>query len=167
VPRCRPETIAFTATAPLCATVVRELPDPPERVFTVLADAPGWADWFPGMRTARWTSPGPHGVGSTREVTVGPVRVDEEFLVWEPGERFAFTFLASNLPLARAGVELLELTAVPGGRTRVSYTFAVEPTGLPAPLAAVAAPAVRRTVAQGLAGLARHLERDTAQGRSR
>ncbi len=154
MPSCRPETTAFTATAPLRTSVVREIDGTPDEVFAVLADADRWSRWFPGLRNTRWTSPPPHGVGSTRQVGLGPLTVDEEFIVWEPGERFAFTFTGANLPGTRAGVELVELVGLEGGgRTRVSYTFAVEPVGLPRVVAARLAPVVAGLVGAGLRGL--------------
>ncbi|MTV27457.1 SRPBCC family protein [Nitriliruptoraceae bacterium ZYF776] len=160
MPTCRPETSAFVATAPLRAHASRQVPAAPDEVFAVLADAPGWSRWFPGLSSATWTSPAPHGVGSTRTVRVGPARVDERFVVWEPGARFGFTFTGSNLPVARAGVELVELVDIGDGRTRVSYTMAVEPFGVPRPLGRLATPVLAATIARGLAGLERHLTRN-------
>lgn len=158
MPTCRPETVAFTATAPVRATATREIDATPQEVFAVLADAEGWPRWFPGLRGARWTSSGPHGVGSTRQVQLGPLAVDEEFLVWEPGERFAFTFTGTNLPGTRAGVELVELVALDGGRrTRVAYTFSAEPVGVPRAVGAGLTPVVRSLLAGGLRGLAQEV----------
>jgi hypothetical protein len=126
-------------------------------VFDALAGPSAWVDWFPGLTGGRWTSQQPHGVGSTRQVQLGPLTVDEEFLVWEPGERLAFTFTATNLPAARAGVELVELVPQGPDRTRVAYTVAMEPVALPRALAGTSAPIVRAVLARGLAGLERHL----------
>jgi uncharacterized protein YndB with AHSA1/START domain len=157
VSTCRAETLAFTATAPLRITATREVGAAPDRVFEVLADAASWPEWFPGLSQARWTSDAPHGVGSTREVQVGPLRVAEEFIVWEPGERIGFTFVSTNLPGTRAGVEVAELVPVRGGRTRVAYTMALEPVGVPARLAAPLSPVARTAIGRGLAGLDRYL----------
>jgi uncharacterized protein YndB with AHSA1/START domain len=157
VPPCRPETLGFTAVAPLRTTVTRDVEATPSEVFDALADPSAWVAWFPGMTGSRWTSEAPHGVGSTRQVQLGPLTVDEQFLVWEPAQRFAFTFTATNLPVARAGVELLELVPRSPTGTRVAYTFAVDPTGVPGPLARTAVPVVRAVVSRGLAGLDAHL----------
>ncbi|MEX0836179.1 MAG: SRPBCC family protein [Nitriliruptor sp.] len=154
---CRPETVAFTATAPLRVTATREIIAGPDRIFAALADASSWPRWFPGLDQARWTSPEPHGMGSTREVKVGPLRVVEEFIAWEPGVRFGFTFESTNLPGTRAGVELVELLPVTAHRTRVSYTMALEPVGLPARLAPPLKPVMRAAIGRGLAGLDRYL----------
>lgn len=159
--RCRPETVAFTATAPLRATATREIAADPDRVFAALADASSWPAWFPGLGAARWTSSAPYGVGSTREVRVGALRVAEEFIVWDPGERLGFTFTSTNLPGTRAGVELAELVDVGGGRTRVAYTMALEPAGVPARLGPPVTPAARTAIGRGLAGLERYLAADT------
>lgn len=157
MPSCRPETVRFTATAPLRIAATREVGAGPDRVFATLADTSSWPRWFPGLDAARWTSQAPFGVGSTRVVEVGPLEVEERFIVWEPQERFGFTFVATNLPGTRAGVELVELVPIRPGRTRVAYTMALEPVGLPPLLGRRIAPVGRLALARGLAGLDRYL----------
>ncbi|WP_052668309.1 hypothetical protein [Nitriliruptor alkaliphilus] len=65
--------------------------------------------------------------------------------------------MSTNLPGTRAGVEVAELVPVRGGRTRVSYTMALEPVGLPARFAVPVAPVARLSIGRGLAGLDRYL----------
>lgn len=158
----RIETLDFLSVAPLRATAQRVLPFSPEQVFDALADAESWPTWFAGMRSATWLTPAPHGVGSEREVVVGPLTVAERFVVWERPTRIGFTFTGASQPGTRAGVELMELREVAGG-TVLTYTFAVEPS-LPRPVArllgAAVAPVVSRVLlGRGLAGLERHLAR--------
>ncbi len=155
----REETLDFPTRAPMVATASRQVPAPPDAVFDVLADAAGWSAWFPGLTRASWTSPEPHGVGSTRRVEVGPVAVDERFLAWDRGERFGFTFTHVSAPIARAGVEVIELDGdeVPAGATLVTYTMALEPPRIPVGLAARGAPAVRGNLRRALEGLAKRL----------
>lgn len=43
---------------------------PIEDVFAVLTDVENAGDWFPGDVEEHWTSPPPHGVGSTRHAVV-------------------------------------------------------------------------------------------------
>ena len=43
---------------------------PIEDVFAVLTDVEKTGTWFPGNVEERWTSPPPHGVGSTRHAVV-------------------------------------------------------------------------------------------------
>ena len=153
----RPERPDFVDRAPLRIAVDEILNATPEEVFDTLGDAPSWMQWFPNMRHASWITPPPHDVGSQRRVDVGGLRVSEEFVVWDRPHRWGFTFLEVNIPFARAGVELAELSPAAGGGTRVQYTMALDP---PAPLrllAPVLVPGIRRSLRQGLRGLDRHL----------
>lgn len=118
--------LAFAPQAPFHFHNEAELPAPPERVWAVLEDGDTWPGWFKDFVSMRWTSPPPHGAGSTREVRLKPLSVRETFLAWEPGRRFAFRVDAITLPLVSAMMEDLVLTPREGGRThlswRVSYT---------------------------------------------
>ena len=65
----------------------------PELVFEVLDDAESWLLWAAVITKVTWTSPEPHGVGTTRTVDVrGDIVGDEEFLAWEPHSHMAFRF---------------------------------------------------------------------------
>jgi uncharacterized protein YndB with AHSA1/START domain len=152
----RPESLAFVDLAPMRAEATRELDASPETVFDVLADADSWPRWFPNMQHCRWLTPPPHGVDSQREVRVGPLHVVERFIVWDRPRRWGFTFTAATPPIARAGAELVTLEPVGDGRTRVTYTMALEPPA-PAGLANLAAGPMSATLADALEGLARHV----------
>ncbi len=153
--RTRLETLDFIDRAPLSVTATRVIAAEPKAIFAVLADAPSWPSWFKPLTGARWTSEAPFGVGSTRQVSVGPAVIDEQFIAWEPGHLFAFTFTATSVPMARAGVERVLLEQTTTG-TEVSYTMAVEPV-VPALLAKALAPGLRLGLGRGLAGLEKHL----------
>ena len=45
--------------------VVTDIAATPSEVFGVIADFERGPRWQPNMRSARWTSPAPRGVGST------------------------------------------------------------------------------------------------------
>jgi uncharacterized protein YndB with AHSA1/START domain len=155
--QCRPETIDFLDRAPTKVVVERDVDAPPERVFEVLADTPSWPQWFPSVRVARWTSGDNGGVGSTRFVDAAGLKVHERFIAWEPGRRWAFTFLRTNVPLARAGVECADLEPLDSGRTRVRYTMALELRRPVSWLAGRFAERARSGIADGLDGLAAFL----------
>jgi hypothetical protein len=75
---------------------------PPEVVFEVLADGPGWARWAPGVRQATYEvegMPTPHGVGAIRRfgAGVGPVS-REQVVAYEPPSFFAYRALSGPLP---------------------------------------------------------------------
>ena len=117
----------FLETARHRVTVTEVLPAPPEAVFAALAEDPaGWGAWFPGFSDAgRYVTPGPHGVGSQREVFARGSRFLETILVWEPGRRWAFRVDEAGLPAVRALAEDFTLTPE-GSGTRVDYTMAQE-----------------------------------------
>ena len=156
MPSTRPEGVGFLADAPVRAVATREVAAPSEVVFDALCDAEGWQAWFPGMRRCTWRSRPPHGIGSRRRVVVGPLRVDERFVVWDRPHRWGFTFTATNLPLAAAGVEVVDLEPTDTG-TRITYTMALEPPRLLSPALRLSRPVLQRTLSLGLRGLQRHL----------
>ena len=157
----RPEGVGFATDAPVRAVATRDLAATPEVVFDTLADAASWPRWFPGMRRCEWLTEPPHQIGSRRRVVVGALRLDERFVVWDRPHRWGFTFEAANLPLAYAGVELIDLEPLDAETTRVRYTMAIEPPRLAAPLARRGTPAIHRTLDGALAGLERHLAGST------
>lgn len=153
----RLETLDFLTLAPMRATARREMDAAPTAIFDVLADADSWPRWFPDMQECRWLTPGPHGVDSQREVRVGPLHVVERFLVWDRPHRWGFTFTAARPPIARAGIELVELEPVGAGATAVTYTMALEPAGPSALVAGVGTRALEASLAGALAGLEGYL----------
>ena len=101
---------------------------PADRVFELISSADHMSSWFHDFVSCRWTSPAPHGVGSTREVALKALTVKERFLSWEPGRRLSFCIYAMSLPLARHLVEDLQLEAVEPGRTRLRWQVHYTPT---------------------------------------
>ncbi|MDQ6945299.1 MAG: SRPBCC family protein [Actinomycetota bacterium] len=99
----------------------------PERVFDVLADSPGWPNWFKGMHRVRIDGP-ETGVGTLRTVWVGPARVQEHFTVWQPPERITFHVVASTSPGLRVMVEDYQIAPEASG-SKLSITVGVEARG--------------------------------------
>jgi uncharacterized protein YndB with AHSA1/START domain len=155
----RPEALEFVDLAPLRAVATREICADPERIFDVLADAGSWPHWFPNMTSCRWLTPPPHGVDSQREVRVGPLHVVERFVIWARPSRWGFTFTAASPAIARAGVELVELTPLGQERTQVTYTMALEPRIAAGSLTRAVEPAMEATLRDALAGLDDHVTR--------
>jgi hypothetical protein len=75
---------------------------PPEVVFAVLVDGPGWAEWAPGVKAASYEregDPAPHGVGAIRRFGAGRGPVSREQVVaFEPPRHFAYVALSGPLP---------------------------------------------------------------------
>ena len=150
----RPEGLDFVDRAPIQVRAETTIAAPAAVVWAGVADTAGWLEWFDGMKDARLTSEGPVAVGSTRTVSVPPLRVDEEIIAFDPEERFAFRFVSANLPILTAMVEVVTLQAA-GTTTRVEYRQSAEL----APWARALTPVLRRQlqgkVASSLVGLDR------------
>lgn len=153
----RSETLDFVDRAPLRVRVSRDVDATPAAIFDALADAEGWERWFPGMRRCEWLTPGPHGVGSQREARVDALRVVEQFLVWDRPHRWGFTFTETSPPIARAGVELVEIEELARGCSRVTYTMALQPVLPLGPFTGALERSLESRLSTGLAGLERLL----------
>lgn len=151
----RREDPSFVDRAPILVTEEVTIDAPPAAVWPALADAEAWTEWFTGMREARYTSPEPHGVGSTRQVAVKSLRVDEEILAFDPAERFAFCVTAANVAMLAAMVEVVTLDAADGDRTRVVYRQAVELNPWFRPLTPLIRRQLQAGLRSGLPGLSR------------
>jgi uncharacterized protein YndB with AHSA1/START domain len=150
------QTLEWIPSAPVRITRTRRMAAPPERVWSAIADHESWSDWFPALTAVEELDPG-EGVGGRRRVHIGRLSVEEEFLVWEPDTRFAFTVTHADRRGIRSMVEDVRLTSVAGAATEVEYTQAVEPLGSRL-LAPVVARLMSRQLERGLAGLAAHVE---------
>lgn len=125
-----PMTLAEMDAAPFRFTATGTVPCEAARLFEELGDPALWPKWFPLMRTARWTSPETACAGARREVAIlGFGRFEETILAFEPGERFAFTMIASTSPLAHRMAEDYRITATTGG-ARLDWTLAAVPTAV-------------------------------------
>jgi uncharacterized protein YndB with AHSA1/START domain len=75
---------------------------PIEDVFAVLTDVEKTGRWFPGKVEEHWTSPPPHGVGSTRHaiVTIFGRRTENDAVAteYDPPHRAAMRGTTSNAP---------------------------------------------------------------------
>lgn len=151
--KCQPVGLDFIDRAAYRFENTVELEASPEAVFDTFADGESWPRWFDGIKRVVWTSPEPKGVGTTRTVTLTTMTVDERFLAWERGRRFAFRFEGCSLPLCLAGVEDYRLEDLGGGRTRFFYGVYLDPTlvvRLAGPIARAQFRGMFRRAAEGL-----------------
>ncbi|MGW4872933.1 SRPBCC family protein [Streptomyces chartreusis] len=124
----RSEDLGFLARAPVRRTRVRDLDAPADVVFEQLAAHPEhWPRWFGPANECRYEGPPPYGVGTTRLLRLYRlVRAREILMVWDPGEQFAYRVHQTNARGVTAVMERWALTPSAGGRTRVSWTIAVD-----------------------------------------
>ncbi len=118
---------------------------PIEDVFAVLTDVENARTWFPGDVEEHWTTPPPHGVGSTRHavVTVRGRRSENDAVVteYDPPHRAVMTGTSPNAPFVgtlvfsrdgdatRVEVTTEFAVACPGSRDRSSVPGTGAPGG--------------------------------------
>ena len=98
-------------------TIARPIDD----VFAVLTDVEKTGMWFPGDVTEHWTSPPPHGIGSTRRAVVrmGRRQTENDAVVteYDPPNRAEMKGIGPNAPF----VATLSFAPADGG-TQVTVT---------------------------------------------
>jgi uncharacterized protein YndB with AHSA1/START domain len=117
----------WAQTAPIQIHHELFLPAPPDKVFEVLADSPGWPTWFKGMDRVRIDGPA-RGVGTQRTVWVGPTRVQEHFIVWEPPHRITLHIVESSSPGLRVMAEDYRISPL-GNGSKLAMTVGLEAKG--------------------------------------
>jgi polyketide cyclase/dehydrase/lipid transport protein len=124
---CHPVDASFFDTAPMRFKNVVDLDARLAEVFAIFEDGESWPKWFSGMQKVVWTSNKPHGVGTTRTVWLGLITLDERFFRWEQDRRFSFYLTGHSMPLAHALAEDYLLEEFVPGKTRFTYSVAIEP----------------------------------------
>lgn len=127
MPACQKVDHDFLQNAPVIIINSIEINTTPDVIFKSFENADDWPKWFDGMTKVEWTSPKPFGVGTTRTVTLGALKVYEYFTRWEENKRFSFYFTKTNLPFVTALMEDYLLEPVSDQVTRFTYTVAYEP----------------------------------------
>lgn len=130
-----------------------------DEVWTALVDNAGWVEWFGCSRCtgspAIWAAP-----GDTRTIKLGPLVIDEIAVSVEARERWAMTFVRSNLPLWTGALEMVELfdTSREGEvRTELRWTGAFDFHPIAKPLASFIVGRAVETWGQGFENLAVYL----------
>lgn len=93
--------------------VTHSYPFPKAVLWAALVDGDTWTKWS-GLSKVTWTSPQPFSVGTTRTVEGNGNTIEEEFFIWDEGERMAFYVTATNLPV-KAFAEDYKLVDTPQG----------------------------------------------------
>lgn len=134
MPACEPVGLEFLDTASIVVRTEVNVSASPTQVWQILNDTDGWPSWFEGMKVATVTSDEWNGLGSTRFVGIGPLRVHEEIVVWEPECRWGFcaTHVAWTAWIAKRLLEMVEITPE-GSGSCLTYIGALDPTPMMRP----------------------------------
>jgi hypothetical protein len=126
---CRPIGVEFFATATHSFVVEMDMDVGADELFSILDDEAAWPAWVsPGIERVVWTSPRPHGPGTTRTVVMpGGLEVYETFFVWNHGRELAFHFTGTTQKLWDAFAERYEIIPGGAGRCRLRWSMAYEP----------------------------------------
>lgn len=153
-----PADDTFLDTAARRYTHIVDIAATPEQVWDILTADDALVSWSSVITGARWTSPRPFGVDTTRTVTLGgALRLDERFYRWEDNTRMTFTVDSASVPGLRRFAEDLRLLPL-GAATRLVWTFALEGNPLLRPVLAAASPVnrlVTKSIADGITGRVR------------
>lgn len=137
--------LAWVDQAPVVITKTFALAAPTTEVFGRLADLAAWSEWCGGMKRVRIDG-AVSGVGALCTVWVGVTRVQERFVVWDPGHRLTFTLTGSNTPGLHSMVEDWATAPDPQdpARTVLTVRVGIEAVGILRPF-----PGLVRTIMSG------------------
>jgi len=114
-------------SAPFQASATRTIEATPDEVFAALADHETWPEWFKSVVKVERFGDQHEGVGSNRRVFINKrISIDEEFNVWEPGERWGFVVLAASIGGLKSMVELVTIDDLGDGKSSVTYKMGIE-----------------------------------------
>ncbi len=135
-----------------------EIDRPAAEVFAFVSDMENNPRWQNGMKSSRWTSPPPIGVGSTYAQVAGflgrEIETAFEVVEFEPGKRIRITSTKSTFPLdITRTVEAVDI-----GSCRVSAVIKGEPRGLLGVLAPLTRPLANRSIQRDYGRLKELLE---------
>ena len=132
----QPVDETFFETAPTVYVGTVDVARPAAEVWAELV-ADGALSFCRSLRGARWTSPRPFGVGTTRTMPAmfGTLMVHETFFRWEEGRRKSFYAHRTNLPVFRRLAEDYLVEEVSPTACRFTWTIATDPYPATRPLA--------------------------------
>ena len=131
---CERVGLDFIDDAPFRFVSTVDLPVKPEQVWEILDDAESWPHWANVITNVTWTSPQPHGVGTTRVVTMrGGIIGDEEYLAWKPYSHMAFRFNEASSASIKGFAEDYRIKPTADG-CHLTWLMAMKPNGAAAKL---------------------------------
>ena len=123
----------FFEQAPIVIPAVLDLAATPEQVWEALGSDAMWS-WAPIIDQLTWITPRPQAAGAIRRLRLlKAVTIEEEFYRWDAPHRATFRVTQQSRRLFDGLAEdfLVEPGVGGGGGTRLAWTMAVAPRGLP------------------------------------
>lgn len=157
----RPVDVAFLDTAPFVARSHVDVDQPAERVWAVVGSERMWSWAAPAIKDLRYTTPGPHAQGATRELTLaGFLRLEEVFHRWEEGRRATFHVSRASHRIFDALSEDFLIEPRGPNACRLTWTMAAEFRG---PLAAGAWRRISKAAGPGNALALKGIRKEAAK----
>lgn len=152
----RPVGLDFLETASVRFTYEVELPAPADAVFAAISADPSTWTWFPGLADGRYESDAPHGVGTTRAISLEGTAYRETILAWDTPRRWAYRVdETSDATFAALAEDWVMETRADG--SVLQWTFAVDPQPDLAELIAGAGEMIGTVFANAMASFAAYL----------
>lgn len=130
VPRFKLQPVdeTFFDTAPWRFVEAFEIALPASGVWAELV-ADGALSFCRSLRGAKWTSPRPFGVGTTRTMPAlfGALRVEETYFRWEEGRRQSFYADHTSLPMFHRFAEDYLVEETSPTTSRFTWSIALDP----------------------------------------
>ncbi|MCW2984172.1 MAG: polyketide cyclase [Conexibacter sp.] len=121
----------FFEEAPIVVPATVELDASPAQVWEALGSDAMWS-WAPIIDQLTWVTPRPQSTGAIRRLRMFKVNtIEEEFYRWEEGRRATFRVTRQTRRLLDGLAEDFLLEPSAGGGTRLTWTMAIAPRGLP------------------------------------
>ena len=121
----------FFDEAPIVIPASLELAATPDQVWEALGSDAMWS-WAPIIDQLVWTTPRPQSEGAIRRLRLfKAVTIEEEFYRWDAGRRATFRVTHQSRQLFDGLAEDFLLEPGAGGGTRLTWTMAIAPRGLP------------------------------------
>jgi hypothetical protein len=132
----KPIDDAFFDDAPIVIPASVELQASPDQVWEALGSDRMWS-WAPIIDQVTWVSPRPLAAGAVRRLRLfKAVTLEEEFYRWDVGRRATFRVTQQSRRLYHGLAEDFLLEPGAGGGTRLTWTMAIAPRGVPGVAAA-------------------------------
>ena len=156
--RMTPQGEEYVDSAPHTSTDSIMIQAPRSAVWSALDDTPGFASWFPGVRSGSMVVPAEKGLGAKRLAQLNRIKYFEEIVAYRENEAWGFTMLESSSGACKSITEVVYLEPVDDASTEVTYKGGYEFAGPYRLISGVMGSQISKVWEGALAGLKAHVE---------